>query len=398
MSKQLVFILIVLTVLLYAVSTVQWFQSQETTPASFVQDVPVLFSFPAPSFQEEEFISPAGDNQVHAASIAELKDGTLAAVWYGGKYEGSPDTQIYFATRSRGSQIKEWSSPCSIVNRISAAKELNRYIKKIGNPLLFTDNENRLQLLFVSVSIGGWSGSSLNLKVSPDSGKTWTPSQRLTLSPFFNISELVRNNPLQLANGDFVVPIYHECLGIFSELLWLKPGTGPNIPPYFKTRLTWGTGYLQPSMISTSPHSAAVFHRSHRDKSYVTMSFTNDTGATWTAPQKIDIPNPGSGLNALRLSDGRILLAFNDSPIRRDNLTLAVSNKGPTEGEYTERHGKEFQQWQRVAVLENTPGEEFSYPYMIRTRDGKIHLVYTWQRKRIKHVTFNEEWLEKRIK
>jgi len=320
--------------------------------------------------------------QVHAASIAELKDNTLAAVWYGGQYEGSPDTQVYFTTRAMG---KNWTPPAGIVNRASASKELNRYIKKIGNPLVFTDRDDRLVLLFVTVSFGGWSGSSLNLKVSSDRGKTWSRSQRLTLSPFFNVSQLVRNNPLRLTDGGFVVPIYNEFIGIFSELLWLRPGGGEHAPVYFKTRLTWGTQYLQPAIVGLAPGSAVVFLRSRRANSRIAVSFSDDTGGTWTAPRYIDLPNPGSGLNGLPLSGGRILLAFNDSSIHRDNLSLAVLKEYPTE--HTER----------AAILENTPGEEFSYPYMIRSSDGKIHLVYTWQRKRIKHVVFNEEWIEKNL-
>lgn len=378
------------------------------TAAHFVQEFPVSPSFQEQPFIEEEFITPPGEIQVHSASITELQDNTLATVWYGGKYEGAPDTQVYFSTHPThvnnipSSPVKEWLPPRSIVNRDSAIKELNRYIKTIGNPLLFTDRQNHLQLLFVTVSAGGWSGSSLNMKISTDAGKNWTKSQRLTLSPFFNVAELVRNNPLPLTNGGFIIPIYHECFGIFSELLWYIPNIENNNLHYFKTRLTWGTQYLQPSLVSITPNSAVVFYRSHRDNGHVAISLSNNTGRSWSAPQYLDLPNPGSGLNALQLSDNRILLAFNDSPTLRDNLTLAISTKRPTENteytekkENTERYRKEFQTWQRVAVLENTPGKEFSYPYMLRTRDGKIHLVYTWQRKRIKHITFNEAWIQK---
>ncbi len=393
MNKKVVFILIVLTVLLYAWPPGQWFHTEGTTATRFAEILPSPSSIHGEPFKEEEFIAAPGNMQVHAASIAELKDNTLAAVWYGGKYEGSTDTCIYFTTRALG---KSWTPPVGIVNRASASKELNRYIKKIGNPLVFTDQDDRLVLLFVTVSVGGWSGSSLNIKVSSDRGRTWSRSQRLTLSPFFNVSELVRNNPLRLTDGGFVVPIYHEFIGIFSELLWLRPGDTEHAPVYFKTRFTWGMQYLQPAIVGLAPNSVVAFHRSGRRNSRIAMSLSRDVGMTWTTPQSLDLPNPGSGLNALPLSDGRVLLAFNDSSSRRDNLALAVSNKEPTEREHMERHGKELQQFQRAAVLENTPGEEFSYPYMLRTRDGKIHLVYTWRRERIKHVVFNEDWLEKK--
>ena len=347
----------------------------------------------------EEFISPLGDIQVHVASIAELRDGTLAAVWYGGEYEGAAGTLIYFTTRAPG-ENREWKQPRGIVSRDTASLELNRYIKKIGNPVIFTDARDRLWLLYVTVSIGGWSGSSLNAKISENHGITWSKSKRLTLSPFFNVSELVRNNPQPLTNGGFVVPIYHECIGTFSELLWLRPGTDGKGFKYDKTRLTWGKRFIQPSMVALAPGTAAVFFRSHRSNSRIARSSSNDTGRTWTAPQYSDLPNPGAGINALVLPGNRMLLAYNHHKQTRENLSLAVSKREPTE--YTERHRKKNktkkdQAWRRVVVLEDTPGEEFSYPYMLRTRGGKIHLVYTWRRKRVKHVVFNEAWINRQL-
>jgi hypothetical protein len=89
-------------------------------------------------------------------------------------------------------------------------------------------------------------------------------------------------------------------------------------------------------------------------------------------------------VNALLLSEGRILLAFNDSKQARANLRLAISYDSGAN-------------WRRIAEIENTPGQEFSYPYMIRSLDGRIHLVYTWRRKRIKHVVFNENWINAQI-
>jgi hypothetical protein len=44
--------------------------------------------------------------------------------------------------------------------------------------------------------------------------------------------------------------------------------------------------------------------------------------------------------------------------------------------------------------LESEPGAEFSYPYLFEAKEGRIHLVYTWKRKSIKHATFNVSWLD----
>jgi predicted neuraminidase len=246
--------------------------------------------------------------------------------------------------------------------------------------------------------MGGWSGSSLNAKISNNGGKTWSRSQRLTLSPFFNVSELVRNNPLRLKNGGFIVPIYHEFIGTFSELLWLWSGTDGKTFRYYKTRLTWGKRFIQPSMVALAPYFGIAFFRSHRRFSHIAWSLSDDAAKTWTNPQYIDLPNPGTGINTLLLSGNRILMAYNDSKYNREKLALAIYGyKEPISSETIEKHRKKIQIWRRVVILEDTPGEEFSYPYMIPTRDGKIHLVYTWRRKRIKHVIFNEAWINRRL-
>jgi predicted neuraminidase len=91
-------------------------------------------------------------------------------------------------------------------------------------------------------------------------------------------------------------------------------------------------------------------------------------------------PNPDAGISGLRLSDGRLLVAFNDSAKDRSNLTLAVASAD----------GKT---WRRVIALENEPDANFSYPFLMRTADGMIRMAYTRKRKAIGLTTFNEAWL-----
>jgi predicted neuraminidase len=330
----------------------------------------------------QEFISgDPGDGMLHVASICEMADGRLAACWYGGTREGARDTAIYLAVRDPG-RLSSWSAPRVVVDRGSASRELRRYVKKLGNPMIYADSRSRLWLIYVTIAVGGWSGSSLNVKVSDDGGDHWTPSSRLTLSPLLNVSELVRNNPLQMSNGSLAVPIYHEFLGKFPEILWIKAEAGGF--SHRKTRIAGGRSFIQPSIIARAPRRAAAFFRSCSEEKAVGMATTRDAGTTWSEPRRLGLPNPDAAVNALPLSGGRILLAFNESTRGRWNMQLALSSDGGAT-------------WQRVARIEEDKGAEFSYPYMIRDSHGHIHLTYTWHRKRIRHVVFNEAWINSKL-
>ncbi len=328
-------------------------------------------------FIDPGFLTPS----VHVASLCEISGGRLLAAWYGGTREGARDVNIYLATLNRGET--NWSAPRAIVTRDSAQQELGRYVKKVGNALLFSDGGERVGLLYVSIALGGWSGSTLNLKTSADGGQTWGASQRLQLSPFFNISELVKNQPAALRDGGWAVPIYHELAGKFSELLWLSAIDGS--PSYHKTRINGGATGFQPALVPLSAQRALLLARDNSPAGRLWASRSEDGGDSWSALANAGLPNPRSGLDAIRLRDGRVLLAFNDTAGNRENLRLAVSaDEGAT--------------WQRMnPLLEEEAGQEFSYPFLRQSSDGSIHLVYTWKRKGIRHVTFNTAWLNARI-
>lgn len=385
MDKRSVVFLFIITLLLHALP-LWWHYSDCKRSSSTFAINPV--SMPANNSQPrmvEEFIDPDFvAEMVHVSSICELRNGGLAAVWYGGTREGSKDTAIFLSTYGADNKTT-WSKPEVIVDRKSASQELNRYVKKIGNSIIFTDSKDRLWLVYVTIAFGGWSGSSLNFKISYDGGINWTDTQRINLSPFFNVSELVRNNPVLLNNNDFVIPIYHECLGRFPEILWVKNGNKENEFHFRKTRMAGGRSFIQPSIVAYEPYLATAFYRNLSSDRKIAISTTRDAGHTWSEPQYLKLPNPDSGINVVHLSNGLILMAFNDSRENRENLSLAISDDSG-------------HNWRHISTIENTQGEEFSYPYMIQTSDKSIHLVYTWQRRHIKHLAFNEPWIDMQIK
>lgn len=317
----------------------------------------------------------------HSPSICQLPNGRLATVWYAGSREGAKDVSVWFsrsgATPDQVSSEIHWDKPQALVDRQSASAELSRYVKKVGNPIIFSDPQGRTWLIYVSIAVGGWSGSSLNVKCSLDSGETWSRSERLVLSPLANISELVRAAPVLMKSGRIAIPIYHESLAKFSELLWLDMQHDKIV--WGKTRMTDGDSMLQPTIVPLTEQRALAYHRDWMRRG-TPWQETLDAGATWSPLAMTGLPNSDSSVAGLRLSDGSVLLAWNDSPKHREDLTLALSADGTTN-------------WRRVAVLDREAGKGFCYPSMIHGRDGLIHLVYTWNKERIRYLAFNEAWL-----
>ncbi|TAK94256.1 MAG: hypothetical protein EPO07_16940 [Verrucomicrobia bacterium] len=359
-----------------------WHVSPVDSPKFLVSPVTAVATNSAPEFHEQ-FIDPTFvQPSTHVSSICELPEGRLAAVWYAGTREGARDVAIYFATREPG-LTNAWSPPRAIVTRETAGHETYRYVKKVGNAVIFAGAGRQLHLIFVTTGFGGWSCSSLNLKTSRDGGKTWTISRRLGLSPFLNVSELVKNKPAPLTDGGFAVPVYHEFLGAFPELLWWRPATGEFSA--VKTRAFGGHSAFQPALVTLDETNAVLLCRTTGSVKKLQVSRTADSGKTWSGAQTIDLPNSNSGLDAIRLADGRLLLAFNDTVSGRDNLRLAVSaDSGAT--------------WQRAATLAEEAGAEFSYPTLLQSNGGFIHVTYTWKRRGITHATFNAAWLDQQLK
>jgi len=339
-----------------------------------------------PLFKTESINPPKGVRMVHVASLVEWPKGTLVMVWYGGTAECAPDVKLYLA-RS-GLSDSAWSPPEAILSCERVGKDLGHPVKSLGNAILLPGHDATLRLLFTSIAVGKWSGCRLLTCVSRDAGKTWTGMQPLRLSPFFNFSEVVRNRPVPLIGGGWCVPIYHELTCKYPEILWFDDRNGSI--SYSKTRIAGGRTTTQPSLVPLGEKRAIILLRNVTDARKIFISRTNDGGLTWTSPEATELPNPDSGISALGLSDGRILLAFNDSPENRNPLSLAISSD-------------EGRTWKRVAVLESEAEATFSYPYLMRSSDGLIRLAYTytWEPKKTKQIrvaSFNEAWISSKEK
>jgi predicted neuraminidase len=352
--------------------------SQQPTP---VDGIPAMRS---------EFISGGSTKEVHSATAVELPGGDIGVFWYAGTREGSSDTAIFsrFLRNSADDPNKaSWSGIHRVVDRLDTARGLRRHVRKVGNPVAVY-HRDELWLFYVTVSVGGWSGSSISLIRSTDGGRSWGRPERLVTSPFFNIATLVRERAVTASDGSILLPVYHELLGKFAEVLNID-ADGNVVDKY---RISHGRKALQPLILPQGENEAIAFMRNAGQERPIRIltSESNDAGRSWRPLSSLQLPNPNSAVTGVAL-DGpnELLLVFNNDEIERDNLTMAYS---PAYQAGT------ASQWQIVHEFENASTENsenkklhnpYSYPFLIKATNGDFHLFYTWKRQFIKYVFFN---------
>jgi len=338
-----------------------------------------------PSLQME-WLPDTGAPSVHAASLIALKDGAVRAFWFAGSREGAQDVVINTAVFDP--QAARWSAPTVVIDRVTAEKGLSRYIKKLGNPVPARMADGSMQLFFVTVSIGGWAGSSISTMISDDEGLTWGQPQRLITSPLINLSTLVKSPAIPFADGRLGLPAYHEWIGRFGEFLRIEASQVID-----KRRMSSGRGAIQPVVLLDSAQDASAFFRQTRSSAQakqIPVSETKDAGQSWVVAKDLEIPNPNAAIAALTLANGTRLMVLNNIETARYRLVMVMREMNAT-------------QWTVVQVLEDDElladdqRREFSYPYLVSASGEDAHLVYTWDRKKIRHIYFPAAWFKQAV-
>ena len=165
---------LLLTAALSAIFVTAWVQNPPLTAAPFVtrDAAPNTLELSPRSPFVNSFASSDTGDYVHSAALAQLSESTLMSVWFAGSREGARDVQIRSARFDIASD--KWDSEEILATRESTQEGVNRYIRKLGNPVIALAPDQRLWLFYVSVSVGGWGGSSVNAMVSEDMGKNWS--------------------------------------------------------------------------------------------------------------------------------------------------------------------------------------------------------------------------------
>jgi len=310
-----------------------------------------------PGVIRDEFIfQKAPFESCHASTIVETKVG-LAAAWFGGKHERHPSVGIWLSRHVDG----KWSAPLEVANGDQTAGDR----LPCWNPVLFQPKNGPLLLFYkVGPSPSKWWGIS---KALPDSGQTWSASCRLPQG----ILGPIKNKPVQLPNGDILCGTSTENEGWRVHFERTSDG-GKTWQATASVNDGRNIGAIQPSLLYHKDGRLEAVGRTKNGKVFEIWSA--DGGLTWGKMSLTALPNPNSGIDAVTLQDGRHLLVYNHTTRGRSPLNVAISRDG--------------KMWQAAAVLEQDPGE-YSYPAVIQTADGLVHITYTWKRQRIKHVTLD---------
>lgn len=313
----------------------------------------------------------------HASTVVELADGRVMAAWFGGSTEGEPDVAVWGATRSDG----VWSPPRQLAREPHIA---------CYNPVLFHTADGALQLYYkFGRGADRWTAGR---RSSRDDGTTWSRQEHLPAGLYGPI----RAKPLVRPDGAIVSGTSVESYR--SWACWIERSTdngatwersGPitvarpetateaagDAPPEVPGSDEWALteGIIQPSVVSMGGDRLRLYARSTAKTGKVCVAESEDGGARWTQARPIDLPNPNSGIDAVALSDGRIVVIYNHTDCARTPLNLAVSADGD--------HFHMFH------VLEDAPGE-YSYPAMVVAANGDLLITYTYNRKTIRYVRY----------
>lgn len=390
--------------------------ARHALPALFVA-ISLAPSVPQARGGEADFrtvaIFPPESKHNHSSCVVELAGGDLLATWYRGSGERkADDVQIMGARLAKGAT--QWS-PTFLMADTPDYPDCN--------PALFAAPDRTIWLFYPTILDHHWEGALLKFAVARDDGTksgppAWfregvvhvTPvgieqdvakaiaevpgSQLLKFTPvlekvaersreelYQRLGWMPRVHPIALPSGRWLLPLY--CDTFSASIVVYSDDRGAT----WKTgRGMFGYGNIQPSIVRKNDGTLVAYMRDNGPFHYIRVSTSRDDGVTWSKVTNSTLPNPGAGVEAVRLADGRWMIVYNDSQRGRHTLAVSLSDdEGAT--------------WKWTRHVEQRPAGEgsFHYPSLLQTRDGRIHLTYTHNTKpagnTIQHTSFSEAWV-----
>ncbi len=361
---------------------------------------------------QQELIFPFQDEHTHGSSIVQLPNGDLLAAWFQGSGERTADDVRVMGSRQRkGSST--WAAPFLMADTKGIPD---------CNPVLFLNKEGKLLLFWVAVQANSWEYSILRFRTSinfmGEGAPKWNWQDDILLKPDDNFAlevakkfkEMGNQNhgwaayamkyddqiieaskikmkrsfgwmtripPITLVGGRILLPLYSDGLNMSMVAISDDNGTTwrPSLPIV-------GRGPIQPALAVRKSGEIVAYMRDSGDApSRVWVSTSNDQGESWSLAKKTDIPNVAS-VEIAALKDGKWVFFGNDIDDGRYKLSLYLSDD-------------EGNTWNKKEVIEYAADKNgsFSYPCLIQTTDGLIHISYSYAfgagKKSIKHVVID---------
>jgi predicted neuraminidase len=367
----------------------------------------------AAPFYEAELVFPLDDQHNHAPGIVECPNGDLLASWYRGSGERrADDVAVYGARKPHGQS--QWSEPFVMADTPGFPD---------CNTCMWIDGQERLWLCWPIIIANTWESCLTTYLVSSDyeqpGAPTWEDEGLVLLKPddfqreaeeqlepllkaigpalpeqarqeleegrkklgdklYQRLGWQPRCKPTILPSGRILLPLYTDTFSI--SIMAISDDNGKT---WYASKPLIGFGNIQPTVLRRDDGTLVAYMRENGPREKIRMSTSEDDGLTWGPVGDSDLPNPGAGIDGIRLANGHWLLVYNDTTQDRNKLAVSISDD-------------EGKSWKWTRHLENEPQGSFHYPCVIQSRDGNIHSVYTYgveDGKSMKHAEFNEAWV-----
>src|SRR5262245_53088044 len=362
---------------------------------------------------EAELVFPLHNKHNHAPGIVETPGGDLLVSWYRGSGErGADDVAVYGAWRKKGES--KWSDASLMADRPGFPD---------CNTCMMVDAKGKLWLFWPTIIANSWESCLTNFRVSSDYSGPGTPKweregiillkpenfkdeaiklfeermaksntgltridetrldklkERLGDKLYQRLGWQPRCKPTVLPSGRILLPLYTDTFSI--SIMAVSDDGGAN---WYASKPLIGFGNIQPAVLRRNDGSLMAYMRENGPIKRIRVSESKDDGLTWGPVGASELPNPGSGLDGLRLANGHWLLIYNDTTSGRNSLAVSLS----------EDEGKS---WKWTRHLEKEKTGSYHYPSIIQAHDGTIHAVYSYfvaGGKSMKHAAFNEAWI-----
>ena len=362
-----------------------------------------------------ELVFPLHPKHNHAPGIVECPNGDLLVSWYRGSGERTADDVAVYGSRKKAGS-DQWSEAFLMADTPGFPD---------CNTTMFVDSKGKLWLFWPVILANSWESCLTHYRVSSDYQKDGSPAWewqgniplkprdfeqvmlrefavwKKQLAPDSPLKELgddrlktrvgdkllsrlgwqPRCKPVVLKSGRILLPLYSDTYN--AGIMAISDDGGKT---WEASQPLAGFGSIQPAVLERKDGSVVAYMRENGPIKKVRVAESKDGGETWGTVGATDLPNPGSGLDAVRLASGNWLLIYNDTVKGRNSLAVSLSDD----------EGKTWK-WTRHLEKHPTDTHRFHYPAVIQAKDGTIHAVYSYfvpEGKSMKHARFDEAWIK----